>query len=95
MTYTIGVPPEIGALSIAVAFVFFLLIIRTRAESIYHKIIPWVFHFLGFIMFVFNIRGATINFDFLHLGILCFVTGLSLQIAIVQSSSRSGDNEGK
>jgi len=88
VNYIIDLPLEIGALSLALTFVFSLIVLRTHAESLYHKVMPWFFHFIGLIMFVVNIRGDTMNFDFLHLGILCFVTGLSLQLELLRSSSR-------
>ena len=88
MTLTFGIPLEIAALTVVVMFGGLVLLIRYTSESTYHNLIPWLFHIIGALCLIHNIRGDTISFDLLHLGILSHVLGISFQIELVRRSSR-------
>ena len=85
---TFGIPLEIAALTVVVMFGGLLLLIRHTSESTYHNLIPWIFHTIGAFCLIYNIRGDTISFDFLHLGILSLVMGVSFQIELIRRSNQ-------
>ena len=89
MTMTFGIPLEIAALTVVVMFGGLLLLIRHTSESTYHNLIPWLFHTIGALCLIYNIRGDTMSFDFLHLGILSLAMGISFQIELIRRSSRT------
>jgi len=93
MSLSISIPPEFIAISFTITFVFFLFVIRKTDKVFFRELLPWVFYILGWFCCMYNISGKTINFDFLHLAILAFVMGISLQLDKVRISNQSRKEE--
>lgn len=89
MTMTLGLPSEVYAIFLTIVFVAFLALIQRVDEPLFNELYPWVFYGMGWICCVYNLYGTTISFDFLHLAIMSFTMGLSLQLYQLRKSSRS------
>lgn len=93
MSMAISIPSEFIALSFTITFLFFLFVIRKTDKAFFKELLPWVFYILGWFCCMYNISGTTINFDFLHLALLAFIMGISLQLDTLRISSQEATEE--